>query len=131
MYSNNSIIAFALLQSTTATLDELQYKEILVTIRNKLRKSLILCKISICLPYVNRCSYVRLGNSREQLTDAMKKSIIEKVLDYGTGRDTLRCLALATADDPMDKDDMNLTDSTKFASYEVSFVEIYDSGVVL
>ncbi|XP_075260386.1 calcium-transporting ATPase sarcoplasmic/endoplasmic reticulum type-like [Convolutriloba macropyga] len=48
----------------------------------------------------------------------MKKSIIEKVLDYGTGRDTLRCLALATADDPMDKDDMNLTDSTKFASYE-------------
>ena len=70
-----------------------------------------------------RCSYVRIGTSREQLTDEMKKSIMEKVLEYGTGRDTLRCLALATADDPVDKDDMILTDSTKFASYEVRYRE--------
>ena len=68
---------------------------------------------------IDRCSYVRLGSTRQTLTDDMKRQIIEKVLEYGTGRDTLRCLALATADDPMDKDEMNLTDSTKFASYEV------------
>ena len=69
---------------------------------------------------IERCSYVRIGASREAMTDAMRKRIIDKVLEYGTGRDTLRCLALATADDPMDKDDMNLSDSTKFASYEVT-----------
>jgi len=36
------------------------------------------------------------------------------------GRDTLRCLALATIDQPMKKEEMNLEDSTKFAKYEVS-----------
>jgi len=35
------------------------------------------------------------------------------------GRDTLRCLALATIDQPMKKEEMNLEDSTKFAKYEV------------
>lgn len=38
-----------------------------------------------------------------------------------TGRDTLRCLALATIDHPMNKDDMNLEDSTQFYKYEVSY----------
>jgi len=36
------------------------------------------------------------------------------------GRDTLRCLALATIDDPMDLKSMDLEDSTKFVKYEVS-----------
>jgi hypothetical protein len=36
-----------------------------------------------------------------------------------TGRDTLRCLALATIDAPMKKEEMNLEDSTKFFKYEV------------
>ena len=41
------------------------------------------------------------------------------------GRDTLRCLALATIDQPMKKEEMNLEDSTKFAKYEVSnYVEL-------
>ena len=35
------------------------------------------------------------------------------------GRDTLRCLALATIDNPMKKEDMDLEDSTKFIKYEV------------
>jgi len=79
---------------------------------------------------IDRCSYVRVGSSREQLTDSMKKAIIEKVLEYGTGRDTLRCLALATADDPMDKDDMNLTDATKFASYESELTLVGVAGML-
>jgi len=37
-----------------------------------------------------------------------------------TGRDTLRCLALATIDNPMRKEDMDLENSAKFISYEVS-----------
>ena len=37
-----------------------------------------------------------------------------------SGRDTLRCLALATIDSPMRKEDMDLENSTKFIKYEVS-----------
>lgn len=39
------------------------------------------------------------------------------------GRDTLRCLALATIDNPIKKEDMNLEDATQFIKYEVSFTE--------
>jgi len=35
------------------------------------------------------------------------------------GRDSLRCLALATVDEPRKKDDMNLTDPTQFIHFEV------------
>ena len=46
---------------------------------------------------------------------------------YGTGRDTLRCLALATADEPMSPNSMDLNDSTKFVKYEVGLTFV---GVV-
>jgi len=36
------------------------------------------------------------------------------------GRDTLRCLALATIDNPIRKEDMDLENSAKFLTYEVS-----------
>jgi Ca2+ transporting ATPase len=36
------------------------------------------------------------------------------------GRDTLRCLALATIDNPPRREDMDLEDSRKFIEYEVS-----------
>lgn len=35
------------------------------------------------------------------------------------GRDTLRCLALATIDNPPRREDMDLEDSRKFIQYEV------------
>lgn len=41
------------------------------------------------------------------------------IREWGTGRDTLRCLALATRDTPLKMNEMNLEDSTKFADYEV------------
>merc|ERR1711988_803533 len=50
----------------------------------------------------------------------MRDSIVEKAIGYGTGRDTLRCLCLATADSPMNPKDMDLEDSSKFAKYEVN-----------
>ena len=43
------------------------------------------------------------------------------VMTYGVcaGRDTLRCLALATVDNPVKKEDMDLVEASKFVKYEV------------
>lgn len=38
---------------------------------------------------------------------------------YYIGRDTLRCLALATIDNPPRREDMDLEDARKFIEYEV------------
>merc|ERR1719445_2257969 len=54
------------------------------------------------------------------MTPKMRDRIMEKAIGYGTGRDTLRCLCLATADSPMNPKDMDLEDSGKFAQYEVN-----------
>jgi len=67
---------------------------------------------------LERCSYVRVGSNRINMTMAIKTEIMKQVRLYGTGRDTLRCLALATIDDPIKKTDMILTDPTKFVQYE-------------
>lgn len=53
------------------------------------------------------------------LTAAMKDKMLSVIKEWGTGRDTLRCLALATRDSPLKMDEMNLEDATKFADYEV------------
>lgn len=42
------------------------------------------------------------------------------IKEWGTGRDTLRCLALATRDTPPKREEMILEDSAKFVEYEVS-----------
>lgn len=67
---------------------------------------------------LDRCSYVRIGNDRVSITSEMRRDILDKVADYGTGRDTLRCLAVATVDSPASPNDMDLSDSSKFAQYE-------------
>lgn len=46
------------------------------------------------------------------------------IREYGTGRDTLRCLALATRDSPPKIDEMTLSDTSKFLEYEVNFLRI-------
>ena len=63
---------------------------------------------------------MRVGTTRVPLTNAIKEKIMAVIRDWGTGRDTLRCLALATRDTPLKLDEMNLEDSTKFADYEVN-----------
>ncbi len=45
------------------------------------------------------------------------------IRDWGTGRDTLRCLALATRDSPPLEDKMDLQIATKFIEYEVRELE--------
>lgn len=68
---------------------------------------------------IERCAYIRVGTTRVPLTGTIKEHIMSVIKEWGTGRDTLRCLALATRDTPLRKEEMNLEDSTKFADYEV------------
>jgi len=69
---------------------------------------------------LDRCTYVRIGTEKVPMTPAMKQTILETAIAYGTGRDTLRCLALATADSPMSPKDMDLENSSKFVNYETN-----------
>lgn len=68
---------------------------------------------------IDRCAYIRVGTARVPLTGPVKDHIMSVIKEWGTGRDTLRCLALATRDTPLRKEEMNLEDSTRFAEYEV------------
>lgn len=60
-----------------------------------------------------------MGTARVPLTGPVKEHIMSVIKEWGTGRDTLRCLALATRDTPLRKEEMNLEDSTRFGEYEV------------
>jgi len=76
---------------------------------------------------LDRCTHARVGNTKVPLTSTLKNRILEVTRQYGTGRDTLRCLALATADNPMKSEEMDLADATKFHTYEVNLTFV---GVV-
>jgi Ca2+ transporting ATPase len=76
---------------------------------------------------LDRCTHIRVGTSKMPMTHAAKQKILDLTRQYGTGRDTLRCLALATIDNPPKPDDMDLGDSTKFINYEVNMTFV---GVV-
>uniref|UniRef100_A0AAY4CZL4 Calcium-transporting ATPase n=1 Tax=Denticeps clupeoides TaxID=299321 RepID=A0AAY4CZL4_9TELE len=67
---------------------------------------------------IDRCTYVRVGGNRVPLTQGVKDKIMSVIREYGTGRDTLRCLALATRDNPLRKEEMALSDTARFAEYE-------------
>lgn len=68
---------------------------------------------------IDRCTHVRVGNAKIPLTSGIKQKIMSVIREWGTGRDTLRCLALATHDNPPKKEEMNLEDSSNFINYEV------------
>jgi Ca2+ transporting ATPase len=68
---------------------------------------------------VERCSHIRLGTQKVPMTAQIKQEIMKLVHQYGSGRDTLRCLALGTIDNPVRKEDMDLEDASKFITYEV------------
>ncbi|XP_070760620.1 sarcoplasmic/endoplasmic reticulum calcium ATPase 2 isoform X3 [Enoplosus armatus] len=67
---------------------------------------------------IERCTHVRVGNSKVPLSKGIKEKIMSVIREYGTGRDTLRCLALATRDSPPKMEDMILSDTAKFQEYE-------------
>eukprot|EP00064_Thunnus_orientalis_P000397 superscaffoldBa00000019_g397 len=67
---------------------------------------------------IDRCTHVRVGNNKVPLSKSIKEKIMSVIRDYGTGSDTLRCLALATRDSPPKMEDMILSDTAKFSEYE-------------
>lgn len=76
---------------------------------------------------MDRCTHCRVGDKKMAMSGAVKQRILDLTRTYGTGRDTLRCLALATLDTPPKPEEMDLGDSTKFATYEVGLTFV---GVV-
>ncbi|KAI3378378.1 hypothetical protein SNEBB_000142 [Seison nebaliae] len=75
---------------------------------------------------LERCTHVRIGKDKVQMTSTIRSEIMKLVLQYGTGRDTLRCLALGTIDEPIRREDMDLENSKKFVHYEtkITFVGV-------
>uniref|UniRef100_A0A8C1L0C8 Calcium-transporting ATPase n=1 Tax=Cyprinus carpio TaxID=7962 RepID=A0A8C1L0C8_CYPCA len=67
---------------------------------------------------IDRCQFVRVGKDRVPLTMAVKEELMSTIRDWGAGRDTLRCLALATRDSPPPEDKMDLENAAKFSEYE-------------
>lgn len=68
---------------------------------------------------IERCQYLRVGKTRVMMTAGLRDQLMSKIREWGTGRDTLRCLALATHDSPPRKEDMDLENPSKFVQYEV------------
>ncbi|NWI21245.1 AT2A3 ATPase, partial [Crypturellus soui] len=79
---------------------------------------------------IERCSYVRVGTARVPLATSVREKIMSRVRDWGMGMDTLRCLALATNDNPVRKESMELDDSTKFVCYEDSLTFVGCVGML-
>ncbi|CAF4333745.1 unnamed protein product, partial [Rotaria sordida] len=75
---------------------------------------------------IDRCTHIRCGTQKVPMTSQIKQEILHLVHQYGAGRDTLRCLALGTVDNPPRKEDMNLEDSREFVKYEtnITFVGV-------
>ena len=71
---------------------------------------------------VERCTHIRLGTQKVPMTAQIKQEIMKLVHQYGTGRDTLRCLALGTIDSPIRREEMDLEDARKFITYEVKYL---------
>merc|ERR1719499_1981703 len=76
---------------------------------------------------LDRCTYIRIGSEKMPMTEKLRSKIMERAIEYGTGRDTLRCLALATCDSPSDPKNWDLDNAAKFAQYEVNLTFV---GVV-
>jgi P-type Ca2+ transporter type 2A len=76
---------------------------------------------------IERCTHIRVGKEKIPMTNQLKQEILKLVHQYGTGRDTLRCLALGCIDTPANKDTFDLEDARKFINYEVDITFV---GVV-
>ncbi|XP_064165680.1 sarcoplasmic/endoplasmic reticulum calcium ATPase 2b [Anguilla rostrata] len=79
---------------------------------------------------LDRCTHVRVGGKKVALTAGIKEKILSAIREYGTGRDTLRCLALATRDSPPHRDQMLLHDSTRFIQYETDLTFVGCVGML-
>uniref|UniRef100_A0A665X935 Calcium-transporting ATPase n=1 Tax=Echeneis naucrates TaxID=173247 RepID=A0A665X935_ECHNA len=79
---------------------------------------------------IDRCTHVRVGSNKVPLTPGIKEKLMSVIREYGTGRDTLRCLALATRDNPISKDELVLEDCTRFIEYETDLTFVGCVGML-
>uniref|UniRef100_A0A672I868 Calcium-transporting ATPase n=1 Tax=Salarias fasciatus TaxID=181472 RepID=A0A672I868_SALFA len=79
---------------------------------------------------IDRCTHIRVGGNKVPLTAGIKEKLMSVIREYGTGRDTLRCLALATRDNPMSKDELALEDSSRFIEYETDLTFVGCVGML-
>uniref|UniRef100_A0A3P8X1F9 Calcium-transporting ATPase n=1 Tax=Cynoglossus semilaevis TaxID=244447 RepID=A0A3P8X1F9_CYNSE len=68
---------------------------------------------------LERCTYIRVrGSTRVPMSPAVREQLLSMVREWGSGRDTLRCLAMATRDMPPEVHCLNLENSAVFSEYE-------------
>ncbi|KAJ8343045.1 hypothetical protein SKAU_G00329730 [Synaphobranchus kaupii] len=79
---------------------------------------------------MERCQYLRVGTGKIPLTAPLRDKLMSLIKDWGTGRDTLRCLALATRDTPPRKEEMDLENSVKFSEYETGLTFVGCVGML-
>uniref|UniRef100_A0A8C5N4U4 Calcium-transporting ATPase n=1 Tax=Gouania willdenowi TaxID=441366 RepID=A0A8C5N4U4_GOUWI len=79
---------------------------------------------------IDRCTHIRVGGNKVPLTPGIKEKLMSVIREYGTGRDTLRCLALATRDNPVSKDELVLEDSNRFIEYETDLTFVGCVGML-
>ncbi|PWA23204.1 hypothetical protein CCH79_00002195 [Gambusia affinis] len=79
---------------------------------------------------MERCNYLRVGTTKVAMTPALREQLMCKIREWGSGKDTLRCLALATHDTPPRKEDMDLENSSKFAEYEMGLTFVGCVGML-
>ncbi|XP_051956194.1 sarcoplasmic/endoplasmic reticulum calcium ATPase 2 [Xyrauchen texanus] len=79
---------------------------------------------------IDRCTHIRVGGNKVPLTAGIKEKITSVIREYGTGRDMLRCLALATRDNPLSKESMVLEDSSRFIEYETDLTFVGCVGML-
>ncbi|CAB1318625.1 unnamed protein product [Coregonus sp. 'balchen'] len=79
---------------------------------------------------IDRCTHIRVGGNKVPLTPGIKDKVLSVIREYGTGRDTLRCLALATKDNPIAKENMVLEDSNRFIEYETDLTFVGCVGML-
>ncbi|XP_055735943.1 sarcoplasmic/endoplasmic reticulum calcium ATPase 1 isoform X2 [Salvelinus fontinalis] len=79
---------------------------------------------------MERCQYLRVGTGKVALTMPLREQLTSLIRDWGTGRDTLRCLGMATRDLPPKQEDMDLENATKFAEYETGLTFVGCVGML-
>ncbi|XP_053426658.1 sarcoplasmic/endoplasmic reticulum calcium ATPase 3 isoform X4 [Nycticebus coucang] len=79
---------------------------------------------------IERCSSIRVGSRTVPLTTTSREQILAKIRDWGSGSDTLRCLALATRDTPPRKEDMQLDNCNMFVQYEMDLTFVGCVGML-
>ncbi|CAK9301943.1 unnamed protein product [Gordionus sp. m RMFG-2023] len=79
---------------------------------------------------LERCNYVRIGKAKVPLGAELRKRILDLIRLYSSGKDTLRCLGLATVDDPLPINKLDLTDANNFIKYETDMTFVGLCGLL-